>query len=82
MQPPSILSAILACLCLGGLGAATLVDMADGPGTVRQERVAPTPEAPRSATGIVRLVTDARFYVANRYALVMMALRKESAVTG
>lgn len=69
MSPPSFVSAVLALVTLAGLGVATLLDMADGPGTARQERVAPTPELPRSAADMVRFATDARFYVANRYAL-------------
>lgn len=69
MTPPSFLSAILACACLAGLGVSTVIDMANGPGTERQEWIAPTPTAPQSARDFVRLFSDVRFYVTNRYAM-------------
>jgi len=69
MSSPSFLSAILAIVSLAVLGLATLFDMSNGPGTIRQERIATTPAAPQSAKDMARLFSEARFYVANRYAM-------------
>jgi hypothetical protein len=69
MSPPSFVSAIFALVSLAGLGLATLFDMTNGPGTARQERIAPTPAPPQSAKDMARLFSEARFYVANRYAV-------------
>lgn len=69
MSPPSFLSAIFALVSLAGLGLATLFDMANEPGTARQERIAPTPAPPQSAKDMARLFSEVRFYVANRYAM-------------
>ena len=63
------MSAILALVSLAGLGIATMFDMANGPGTARQEGIAPTPAPPQSAKDMARLFSDARFYVTNRYAM-------------
>ncbi|WP_436398716.1 alginate O-acetyltransferase AlgX-related protein [Roseobacter sp. S98] len=69
MSPPSFISAIFALVILAGLGFVTLFDMTNGPGTTRQERIAPTPAPARSAKDMARLFSEVRFYVANRYAM-------------
>ena len=69
MRPISFVSALLACLILGGLGALTIADLFDGPGTARQEFEASTPATPKGASGLKRFVSDARYYVGKRYAL-------------
>lgn len=61
--------ALSAFLLLGGLGILSIVDIFDGPGTVRQEREARTPALPTSAGEVPRFIAEARHYLANRYAL-------------
>jgi len=69
MRSISYVSAFLACLSLGGLGALTIADLFDGPGTERQERVARTPPLPEVASQLPRYLAAARHYVGERYAL-------------
>ena len=67
--PLSFLSAALALLLLAALGAATLWDMLDGPNSPREEAVAKTPKVALSMQALTKLPGDARYYLANRYAL-------------
>lgn len=63
---------VSACMMLAivtVLGAATLLDLFDGPGSPREERIARTPDAPLSPGAMKRFVADVRFYLARRYAL-------------
>ena len=69
MRSVSFISALLACLVLGGLGALTIADLFDGPGTPRQERQARTPDLPEGAGGLPGYLAAARHYIGERYAL-------------
>ena len=66
---PGLRSAALMLAVLAALGAATLIDMLDGPGDARQERIAATPAPPVTPGALRRFPGAARYYVANRYAL-------------
>lgn len=66
---PGLRSAAVMLAALAALGAATLVDLLDGPGDARQERVAQTPAPPVTLGAFRRFPGDARYYAANRYAL-------------
>ncbi|WP_171060658.1 hypothetical protein [Poseidonocella sp. HB161398] len=60
----------IAMLCLLSLvGLASLADMLDGPGTVRQELVAQTPELSADPRALRSFPRRARHYVTERYAL-------------
>lgn len=65
----SFASAALAILMLAALGTATLWDMLDGPNSPREEAVAKTPAVALSKQALRDLPGDARYYLANRYAL-------------
>ncbi len=67
--PLSFLSAALAVLMLAALGVATLWDMVDGPNSPREEVVAKTPDTSLTLQALKKLPGDARYYLANRYAL-------------
>ena len=69
MQRISYASALLAFLFLGGLGVLTLVDLFDGPGNPRQEFEAKTPSPIKAASQLPRYLTQARYFLNNRYAL-------------
>lgn len=69
MRSLSYLSALLACIVLGGLGALTIANILDGPGTERQEREARTPPIPTGLSGLPSFLSAARFYATERYAL-------------
>jgi hypothetical protein len=66
---PGLRSAVLMLAALAALGLATLVDLVDGPGDARQERVAATPALPVDLAALRRFPGAARHYVAKRYAL-------------
>lgn len=67
--PISSVSAWTALAILSLLGTFTVLDLFDGPGTERQERVAKTPALPTHLTAVKAFPGDARFHVKNRYAL-------------
>lgn len=69
MRHLSFLSAVLACLLLAALGALTVVDILDGPGSDRQEFEARTPHRPDRVSQLPRFIADTRYYVGQRYAL-------------
>ncbi len=69
MRSISPFSSIVAVLILGFLGLLTLFDIFDGPGTEREERIAVTPELRNGLSAIVKFLSEARFYVGERYAL-------------
>ena len=69
MRSLSYVSALLACVLLGGLGALTIANILDGPGTDRQEREAATPPIPTRLSELPGFLSGARFYATERYAL-------------
>lgn len=69
MRSITHVSAVLASLILGGLGILTFADIALGPGTDRQERVAETPVFPTNLPELKRFVGKTRYYIGERYGL-------------
>jgi len=69
MRSTSFISSLAATLILGALGLMTFIDIIDGPGTARQERIARTPDIPSKLGEFPRFLADFRFYVGERYAL-------------
>jgi len=69
MRSITFLTPLLALCVLGALGALTIWDLFDGPGSARQEQVANTPDLPEGLSGLPRFLAQSRYYVGERYAL-------------
>lgn len=73
-------SALAALAILGLLGVLTLLDIVEGPDGPRDERIAATPELPRSAGDLPGFVGASRYYLTKRYAFRTWFIETNSAV--